>query len=177
MDVHTSSELDNKNKGRVYTMDLCGFVKVLRQFLKRYGLNLIFIVGMLGVLVSLYFSEVVELPPCDLCWYQRILFYPIPLIALIGLFVRDSKAYYYIFTLSMIGLPISIYHHLLKVTDWFAKDTIFCGEYGACSELDWELWAGSGITIPLLCAVGFATMICLSFSALLFGKRHSDPNS
>ncbi|MBI3559387.1 disulfide bond formation protein B, partial [Candidatus Gottesmanbacteria bacterium] len=29
---------------------------------------------------SLYFSEIARLTPCVLCWYQRILMYPLVLI-------------------------------------------------------------------------------------------------
>ena len=137
--------------------------KVLR-ILDRYALNGILLIGILGIMGSLYFSEALDLPPCDLCWYQRILFFPIPLIALIGLVLKDQKAGYYILALSIIGLPISIYHHLLKVTDFFPKETVFCGEGrpGACSVVEWELWKGSGTTIPLLVALAFVLIIVLS---------------
>ena len=29
---------------------------------------------------SLFFSEVMELPPCSLCWYQRLFMFPLPIV-------------------------------------------------------------------------------------------------
>jgi len=153
-----------------YASGLKSMLDGLTAILRKYSLNLILLIGLFGVLTSLYFSEAMDLPPCDLCWYQRILFYPIPVIAFVALILKDHKAHYYIFVLSLLGLPISIYQHLLKVTNIFQKDTPFCGTNGACSSLDWELWAGSGITIPFLCAIAFTGIIFLT-GIQLFRKK------
>lgn len=150
----------------IYIGRLRSLVAKVVSLTGRFSLNLIFIIGVFGLFVSLYFSEVMDLPPCDLCWYQRIFFYPIPVIALIGLLRKDKTAISYIFVLALLGLPISIYHHLLKITELFPKETVFCGEAGACSELEWELWTGSGITIPLLATLGFLAVMIISLVVL-----------
>ena len=49
----------------------------------------IFFVLALG---SLFFSEIMELPPCSLCWVQRIFMFPLAIILLIGLFPFDPQA-------------------------------------------------------------------------------------
>ncbi|MBN1331844.1 disulfide bond formation protein B [Candidatus Dojkabacteria bacterium] len=158
----------NKESSKIKsTFDVKAFYKGIIEILRKYSLNLILMMGLFGVLLSLYFSEAMDLPPCDLCWYQRVLFYPIPIVALVALLMRDKKAHYYILALSAIGLPISIYHHLLKVTDIFPKETPFCKTDGACGDLEWELWTGSGITIPLLCALGFAGTLFLCIIRLV----------
>ncbi len=33
-----------------------------------------------ATLGSLFLSEVMELPPCSLCWYQRVFMFPLPII-------------------------------------------------------------------------------------------------
>lgn len=38
---------------------------------------------------SLFFSEVLGWVPCVLCWYQRILMYPLALLLAIGIVRRD----------------------------------------------------------------------------------------
>jgi len=133
-------------------------------------MNLIFMIATIGTVASIYFSEFLELPPCDLCWYQRVFFYPILIISGIAMWKKDKFAHNYILVLSLIGLPIAVYHHLLKVTTWFGKETVFCGYEGACSELEWELIDGTGITIPLLAAVGFLGIIFFSGKEI-FSKR------
>ncbi len=133
----------------------------MKKFVAQYALNFIFVVAFVGVSCSLYFSEVKDFPPCDLCWYQRILFYPIFIIAILGLVFKDKGVFKYIMTLAVLGFPISLYHHLLKVTDLFPKQTPFCNTEGACAGVEWQLIEGSGITIPFLAMLGFGAIIIL----------------
>jgi disulfide bond formation protein DsbB len=134
------------------------YLKCLR-FVSTYSMNFIFVIAVCGTFGSLYFSEVLKLVPCNLCWYQRVVFYPILPISAIGLFLKDKNAYKYIFALAMTGFPIAVYQHLLKVTNIFGKDTVFCRLGSSCSDLDWELIKGSGITLPFLSALGFLGII------------------
>lgn len=48
------------------------------------SLLFIWLVSLVATLGSLYFSEVRGYEPCELCWYQRILMYPIVLITLVA---------------------------------------------------------------------------------------------
>ena len=56
-----------------------------------------------GLLGSLYISEIVVVPPCDLCWYQRIAMYPIVPIATVGILLKDKNLPLYILPLAVIG--------------------------------------------------------------------------
>lgn len=58
---------------------------------------------------SLFFSEVMALPPCVLCWYQRIAMYPIVILTTIGIIRNDKKTYISVLALGIPGLAISIY--------------------------------------------------------------------
>ena len=49
----------------------------------------IWLVSLLATLGSLFFSEVMGLPPCVLCWYQRIAMYPMVVITSVGLLSRE----------------------------------------------------------------------------------------
>ena len=40
---------------------------------------------------SLFFSEIMELPPCSLCWYQRVFMFPLVLVLFMGLFPFDPR--------------------------------------------------------------------------------------
>lgn len=48
------------------------------------SLLFIWLVSLVATLGSLYFSEVRGYEPCELCWYQRILMYPILLITTVA---------------------------------------------------------------------------------------------
>jgi disulfide bond formation protein DsbB len=68
---------------------------------------------------SLYMSEVLHWIPCLLCWYQRILMYPLAVILLVGILRRDRGLHWYVLPLSIGGALVSLYHYLLIMTDWF----------------------------------------------------------
>lgn len=67
-----------------------------------------------AMLGSLYFSEIVNYVPCRLCWYQRIMMYPLAVILIIAALRRDNKIGWYAVPLATIGASISTYHWLLE---------------------------------------------------------------
>ena len=54
-------------------------------------MQMIFIVSLIAILGSLYFSEIRLYEPCEMCWYQRILMYPLVLLSFIGLIKNDAN--------------------------------------------------------------------------------------
>ena len=67
-----------------------------------------------ATLGSLFFSEVMEIQPCVLCWYQRIFMYPLVVIFLVGLFPLDRNVVRYALPIAVIGWGISVYHYRFK---------------------------------------------------------------
>lgn len=114
------------------------------------------LVGMAG---SLFFSEVMDLPPCVLCWYQRIAMYPLVLIIGIGIATSDTRWKIYALPLSLIGLAVSIYQNLLYY-GVIPENLSPCTQGVSCTERQIE-WLGF-ITIPLMGLLAFvAISICL----------------
>ena len=68
----------------------------MTRFLERNGLYLALIAASTAMFGSLYFSEVAGYLPCSLCWYQRILMYPLVAILSVGLVRRDQGLPYYV---------------------------------------------------------------------------------
>ena len=66
-----------------------------------------------ATLGSLFFSEVMSIPVCVLCWYQRIALYPLTLILAIGLFPYDPKVVRYAAALVVLGWLTALFHVLL----------------------------------------------------------------
>jgi disulfide bond formation protein DsbB len=62
---------------------------------------------------SLFFSEVLGWLPCELCWYQRILMYPLTVILTVGILRDDRQLHWYVLPLSLTGMAVSLYHFLL----------------------------------------------------------------
>ncbi|MCS6883123.1 MAG: disulfide bond formation protein B [Oscillochloridaceae bacterium] len=61
---------------------------------------------------SLFFSEVLFWIPCKLCWYQRILMYPLVPILLVGIVRDDRGIHWYGLPLSLAGIVVSLAHYL-----------------------------------------------------------------
>ncbi len=70
------------------------------------------VAAMIATCGSLFFSEVLNWLPCELCWYQRILMYPLTVILAIGIFKRDPKLHLYVLPFSLAGSVVSTYHYL-----------------------------------------------------------------
>jgi disulfide bond formation protein DsbB len=80
-----------------------------------YGPHLAFGTALVATLGSLYYSEIAGFVPCTLCWYQRILMYPLAVLLLIGILKQDRTVSDYVLPLSVIGIGMSTYHYLIQV--------------------------------------------------------------
>ena len=84
-------------------------------FLQQYGGHLALVPALAALLGSLYYSEIAGFVPCTLCWYQRILMYPLSLIILVGIIKQDEYLPVYVLPFSIIGLGLSGYHYLIQL--------------------------------------------------------------
>ena len=118
---------------------------------------------------SLYFSEVLGLPPCLLCWYQRIALYPLVAILLVGILRKDRGTAVYALPLIFFGLAVAAYHNLLY---WqiLPESAALCALGVSCTTafLSWFGFA----TIPLLSLAAFALLAVLLTAHLYLSKRH-----
>lgn len=109
-------------------------------------------VAWVATLGSLYLSEVKLWPPCTLCWYQRILMYPLAVLIAIGILRRDAGSRKYVLPLSIAGIFLSGYHYLYQKTDLF--EPIPCVAGISC-KADMLNWFGGVVTIPFLALIAF----------------------
>lgn len=64
---------------------------------------------------SLYLSQILQLAPCELCWYQRILLFPLVFILWGAFFWDDIEIYKYVMGLSLGGVIVSAYHSYIQI--------------------------------------------------------------
>lgn len=103
-----------------------------------------------ATLGSLYYSEVAGFVPCTLCWYQRILMYPLTLVTLVGFIKQDEYLPAYVLPLSIIGMAVSGYHVLVQ-------HGVF-GHPAACA-------VGIPCSLRYVNYLGFITIPLLAFTA------------
>ena len=114
-------------------------------------------IALFSMVGSLFFSEVMDLPPCVLCWYQRIAIYPLVLIIGIGIILKDRLVKVYSLPFAVIGLAISVYHNLLYY-GVIPEAITPCTEGVPCNAVQLELLGF--ITIPLMGLISF-TLVTL----------------
>ncbi|QDP39359.1 disulfide oxidoreductase [Radiobacillus deserti] len=130
----------------------------IRQF-SLYGAWIVAVVATLG---SLYFSEIREFIPCELCWYQRILMYPLSLILGIATFRDDKSVKKYVLPMAVIGWCISLFHYLEQKVPGFAE--IKPCKNGVLCSAEYINWMGF-VTIPFLAWTAFTLIIvCMAFT-------------
>ncbi len=79
-------------------------------FFKKYILHFGFLVGLGAVILSLFYSEIIGYPPCELCWIQRIFLYPQLVLFSLGLYKKDKSIVDYSLIFAILGLITSLYH-------------------------------------------------------------------
>jgi disulfide bond formation protein DsbB len=124
----------------------------IRAFLARYAVYGAWLQALVATVGSLFFSEALALPPCVLCWYQRIAMYPLVAILTVGILLRETRLRCYALPLSLGGLAIAVYHNLLYY-GVLPESIQPCTSGVSCTTRQIE-WLGF-ITIPLLSLVAF----------------------
>jgi len=136
-------------------------------WLDRSSLYIALLAAWIAMLGSLYFSEVAHYVPCTLCWYQRILMYPLALILAIGLLRRDENTPFLVLPFSVLGIGVSTYHVLLEKTDWFSGAAT-C-QVGVPCTVIWINWFGF-LTIPFLALIAFLIITVMMIVAWQAGE-------
>ena len=90
------------------------------------------IIAVIATAGSLWFSLGLGLVPCDLCWYQRILMYPLVVVMGVATIEERSAVSRTVLPLSLLGLCIAAYHSVLQAT------TSSCSFRGPCAIVQWQ---------------------------------------
>ena len=129
----------------------------------------IWVVSLVATAGSLYFSEVRGFEPCDLCWYQRILMYPIVIMTTVAYIQKNTRIAATTATFSVIGACISLYHYSLQKLDFLADVAPACGRV-SCTGAYINYFGF--ITIPFLALIAFIIIAVLSFMLLKWQKEN-----
>lgn len=121
-----------------------------------------------ATLGSLFFSEVMKLPPCSLCWYQRVFMFPLAVVLFMGLFPFDPKVVRYALPLSAAGTVVTLYHVLLQA-GIIPESAAPCSQGVSCAEID--LLVFGFVSIPVLSLVAFGAVTALLILILRSSSR------
>ena len=125
-------------------------------------LRVIFLGAVVG---SLIYSNVLGFAPCILCWYQRLVIFPVAFLAFTGNIAKSALLRGQVLILSSIGFAIALFHRYIEL---FPQSGVsVCGPDGvACDTL--YVFEFGYITIPMMSLTVLAAGILLSLLASRF---------
>ena len=105
---------------------------------------------------SLYYQYGMGLFPCELCWFQRILMYPLVVILAHGVATGDEHLHRLVAPFSVGGIAVAGYHSYIQLSP-----SATCSTF-ACSTVEYQLFGL--LSIPnqaLLAFVGITALLAL----------------
>lgn len=122
----------------------------------RWGIILAFKLSLVATLAALFYSDVLGIPPCPLCWWQRVFLFPQVVLFALALW-RGTRVVAVSLSFSALGLVVALYHHALQV---LPGSNLPCPAQGvSCAQR--FLFEMGYITFPLVGASVFAFLIML----------------
>lgn len=132
----------------------------------RWGVWLSLLLVLSSVGMSLYYSNVLNVPACYLCWLQRVFLYPQAVLFAVALWKKESaRIADYSIAFSLFGAIFSLYQHYIQMT---GESPLPCPATGGDCIQRFFFEFGY-MTFPLVAFSAFA----LLFAFMLFVRKSS----
>lgn len=142
----------------------------LKNLFGRNYLVLVFLISFTSMIGSLLFSEVYNLEPCKLCWYQRTLMYPIGIMTFISVIFKAGIRKIHLLALSIPGAILAFYHYYIQLTQG-NSDLNTCGGGVSCNFIDFRILGF--VTIPFLSFLAFFAIIVIILISYYLNKKET----
>lgn len=125
----------------------------------RIGQELAFIVSFAAVAGSLVYSNFIGYEPCVLCWWQRVLLYPVPILLAVALLAKETITKY-VLAFTVPGAALAAYHYYGQMFNISALPCAVpvAGGVSCASRYVFEF---GYITIPMMSFTVFALVAAL----------------
>jgi len=136
--------------------------------------RLVFVIwaqSVIATLGSLFYSEGMGFIPCELCWYQRILMYPLVIIYGYAIYKKDIRYAFPGLLMSGIGILVSTYHYLVQQLPGLQEAGQGCGIVPC--NMKYVEFLGF-ITIPFQALIAF--FVIFSIHIVLIIKQRRETN-
>jgi len=110
--------------------------------------------------------------PCQLCWWARIMMFPIVPLSLIALVTKSRPILFYIYVITIPGMLLEAFHYVLQKPGIIGLTTLDnpfgCTAAHPCAAIDVDYFGV--MTIPFLCMTAFI-IIHIFTTLALFSKK------
>ena len=144
--------------------------ELVYQWIEENGLILAWLMAIIAMSGSLFFSEIAKFEPCVLCWYQRILMYPLVLIIGLAILRKDKNVLPYVLVISLMGLIIALYHYYVQVSGVEIVPCSVSGYSASCTQ-QFVLRYGY-VSIVSMSATAFG--LIASIGMMMMGKKQNE---
>lgn len=143
------------------------------SFLGRNGLGFAFLVALAATVFSLFYSEIANFVPCDLCWYQRIFMYPLVLLLGLAWLKKDYQIISYGLIMAAIGGLFAFYQYYLSFSQSASPVCDIFGSGASCVQQD--VLEFGFVTAPLMSLTGFVLiLVFLWLQKTLLERTHEE---
>jgi len=140
----------------------------IAYWLGSHAIAFSFLVSLAAVLGSLFYSEIMGFEPCVLCWWQRVLLFPLVIIFGVALWKKNKSAFLYAVPLALAVALIAAYHSYTYLGGRSFLDCTALG--GACSKI--YVMAFGYITIPFMSLTVALYILLLAWARGTYEKDH-----
>jgi disulfide bond formation protein DsbB len=116
------------------------------------------LVAVVATAGSLYLSLGLGLLPCKLCWYQRILMYPLVVVLGVAFLEGRPSVYRTVTPMALLGAATAAYHSYIQIHPTSGYCTV------GCSTVQYTVF---GLTIPNLSLLAFG-LVLLTMAGLRY---------
>jgi len=138
----------------------------IQDLSNKYYLHVIFLFSFASVIGSLYFSNVLMIEPCYLCWWQRIFMYPLFFLSAVSLIFKIRLQKLHVLALTIPGFLFALYHYLMQTFGLFKEFSTCVATSKPCDAVD-VVYLGF-ITIPFLSLMAFIVINLIVISSVNF---------
>lgn len=138
-------------------------------FVRAYALWIGLGLSLSASATTLVYSDILGFPPCPLCWWQRIFLYPQVVLFVLAIWKGERRIVDYSIALSIFGLGVAVYHHLLQI---LPSGSLPCPADGTVSCAQRLIFEFGYVTFPMMAVSIFAFLI-----ALMWFARKSAPQT
>lgn len=142
---------------------------IVLNYINKHFLILTFLLSLFSAVFPLVYSEIINYPPCSLCWWQRVFMFPLVFMFGIALWDKDRKVIRYALPLLCAGFLVSVYQNFFY---YFGENlTRPCDASGVSCYQRLVSEFGGYISIPMMALTAFGALLTLFAVAHFFKKE------
>ena len=136
------------------------------EFVGKHAALLGFLIALLIIIGSLFYSEIIGYEACVLCWWQRGFLYPLVLVFGAGLLTHQEWVFNLAIILAILALLVGGYQEVSNLT---GASLLSCTEAeGACSKIFVKEFGY--ITIPIMSVTASLYILLVAWAHKLHAR-------